>query len=827
VGSGGNLRAIKSLGEEMFKKVIKIFLIIVLVYSFYLLADNLKTEVSSKKRTMWQELLFEDFESGSMPSDWTVIDGNGDGGSWEVGTTDFFESETAPPDSGTAYAFYEDWSQDYASIPGEDLITPKFFTASFDSLKLIYSRGYGAPWGQDDTFRLYWQVFELGSWSSWIKLAEYAHYIAKWDTLCFWIGVNADSAQFMWRYSDHGGQNTAVGIDNVTVKGHLDYGGTHDIAVASLNSPPSLLKLDSAYPVSSTFRNLGDLPMTFDAHTEIVSSSGSPVYFSKDSSNITLLPDSSIEINFGNWIMTIADSCNYISSSTTSDSTVIDDTMGILVLADIDFETDSILMPPPYCDTNIPYDVIARFKNEGRSDYTVNLHSEITLDGNPVFTKDSLNVFITAGDSIDVNFGSVVFDEYGDYECRINTVFPYDIDFSNDSLVSTGRVSPWKIITEKPIKLWGEAVVFDGSYVYVIGGNTSDSTLKSLFIYNPVNKSWSRGSDLPAPLYQIDACLLGDTIYVPGGKTQATYIGENKVLDSLYKYSISSDTWTVSPCPRDSVVYYSCVSANGKVYKIGGYSFKTDEVVGYNWEYEPGKEWIRKTDLIWGRGYMARWVRNDTIYLAGGLGIYDGTYSSTQIYDPMNDIWREDSTFFAYLPYEVWGAHSAIYEGKVYLMGGCRDYNAIDSVLYYDYSNNSWNSYYPLLRGEIYASAVGIEGLGTHCDGIYLFGRSSKGVQALINPQPSAGISEPDEKEPSASNIIVNSNIAINAISFTYKGKKPATVVIRDVTGRVVKEYADVKPEKTLKFGGKGFSTGIYFIGVKENKESEKVVLVR
>ncbi|MEO0293791.1 MAG: T9SS type A sorting domain-containing protein [candidate division WOR-3 bacterium] len=129
------------------------------------------------------------------------------------------------------------------------------------------------------------------------------------------------------------------------------------------------------------------------------------------------------------------------------------------------------------------------------------------------------------------------------------------------------------------------------------------------------------------------------------------------------------------------------------------------------------------------------------------------------------------------------------------------------------------------LRCEIY-TGVGVEELGDSCDGIYLFGGSSKYVQALLNPQP-LGIEEPKEKEHPVSNIILPSHIAANSINFTYKGNKLATLVIRDVLGRVIKEYPDVKPETSLEFGGEGISSGIYFIGVKGNKESEKVVLVR
>ncbi len=817
----------------MFKKIIKILLFFVLVFSVYLLAIELKSEVSSKKRTMWQKLLFEDFESGSIPSDWTVVDGNGDDDSWEINTG---EGTGAPPDFDTAYAFYEDWTQNsYASVPGEDLITPKFFATSFDSIRLIYSMRYSSqPGVYDDTFRLYRRVFEGEEWKSWVNVVQYNYYVNEWDTVSFWIGI-ADSIQFMWRYLDHHQNSIEIGIDNVSVKGHLKYGGTHDIGVVSLNSPTSLVKLDTSYAVSSTFRNIGDSVMTFTAHTEIVSASGSPVYFSSDSNNVTLLPDSSIEIDFGNWTMTIADSCNYISSSTTSDSTDIDDTLGMLVLADIDFKTDTILMPPPYCDTNIPYDVIARFKNEGVSDYTVNLLSEVTLDGSPVFSKDSTDVLIPAGDYIDVNFGSVIFNEYADYECRINTSFPYDIDFSNDSFVSTGRVSPWEIITELPIRLEDEAVVFDGTYVYVIGGNTPDSTLKSTFIYNPLDKSWDRVSDLPVPLCEIDACILGDTIYVPGGETQATYIGEHKILDSLYKYSISYDTWTVSPCPRDSVVYYSCVSANGKVYKIGGRSYKTGGIVGYTREYIPGSGWTNKANMPFPRKIASGWTKNDTIYIAGGLRPPDpGIVSSlTQFYDPMNNLWASDSTLFAYLPYEIWGVSTAMYKGMVYLMSGYGG-KLYDSVFYYNNINNSWEPYYPLLRGEIYVDGVGIEGLGDSCDGIYLFGGSSAGVQALINPQPdidtipdTSGLLTSKPLVDTSGYLVIPSNIALNSVNLTYKGTTPGTVIVRDITGRVVKEYKNIKPETHLSFGDKEISSGIYFVGIKGNEERRKVVLVK
>jgi len=145
-----------------------------------------------------------------------------------------------------------------------------------------------------------------------------------------------------------------------------------------------------------------------------------------------------------------------------------------------------------------------------------------------------------------------------------------------------------------------------------------------------------------------------------------------------------------------------------------------------------------------------------------------------------------------------------------------------------------------LLKGGDYAAGVGIEGLGTECDGIFFFGGRTEPftrdsiVQALINPQPdidttpdTTGILIRDPLVDIEAYLVVPSNIAVNSVNFTYKGNTSGTVIVRDITGRVVKEYKDIKPEKMLKFGGKEISSGIYFIGIEGNEEREKVVLVR
>ncbi|MCK4421354.1 T9SS type A sorting domain-containing protein, partial [candidate division WOR-3 bacterium] len=275
-------------------------------------------------------------------------------------------------------------------------------------------------------------------------------------------------------------------------------GGMYDIGVIALNSPPSLMKLDSAYQVISTMRNFGDSAMTFGVHTEITDLTGTTFYFQYDSNDIYLLPDSTIAVNFGNWTMTTPDDYIYQTYVTTPDSFAGNDTMQTTLQAHIDFMTAEIISPVGMVDLNTPIDVIAKFKNIGLSDRTADLHSDIVHNLANIFTKDSSGVFIAAGDSLEVNFGSVTFTATGSYTHTVYVSTPFDVDLSNDTLSESSYafttydtlLSGWTDAPPTidgsidPVTEWANAGVYDVSDVMGIDPPANPPGSAILYIMN-------------------------------------------------------------------------------------------------------------------------------------------------------------------------------------------------------------------------------------------------------------------------------------------------------------------------------------------------------
>ena len=468
----------------------------------------------------------------------------------------------------------------------------------------------------------------------------------------------------------------------------------------------------------------------------------------------------------------------------------------------------------------------ATYENFGSNPETFDAYYRIDSAGSTIYSQ-TVSLALNPGDDSTYMFPGYISGGIGaTYDIFAYTVLTGDENPNNDTLTQVTVVNAWQIVTNMPQTLMDHAVVFDGNDIYVLGGYNGSSSLDSVFIYSASKGTWSTGASMPADICMFDACVLGDTIYVPGGYSYGT----GAIFDNLYKYSISGNDWTTSAGTGEPAWFYTCAAANGKVYKIGGLDEATSTLWASTWEYTPGAGWTKKTDMSTACELSVKWVKNDTIYIAGGHDGVSSPRNVTQFYDPVGDVWTQDNAQFAYLPKTLWGAGSALYKDTLYVMAGIYNGLVSDSVFYYDDVANAWVPYPTLIQGVYRTDGIGVEGVGAGFDGIYLFGGSTGGFIPITDVQASkilpSGVDE-YTKEEAKSYLSVPMSIGRSEIRFTYNGEVSRNIIVVDITGRIVDRYDNVRPGTALRFGRNGISSGIYFISVEGSRRSSKVTLIR
>jgi len=154
-------------------------------------------------------IMFEDFESGTIPPGWVLVDGSGDGYVWNVGTTSNLEG-FYPPYYGNYYAYFDDYIGCAPSDP-DALQTPPIDISGLAQLWLYFSIGtYYATEYDSVVVRA---RFDGGSW---IKLKDYDWHIAIVECINLSDYLPADTVEIRWEYWDDDYWDAGVvGIDNV------------------------------------------------------------------------------------------------------------------------------------------------------------------------------------------------------------------------------------------------------------------------------------------------------------------------------------------------------------------------------------------------------------------------------------------------------------------------------------------------------------------------------------------------------------------------------------------------------------------------------------
>ncbi|KAL4885434.1 galactose oxidase [Aspergillus karnatakaensis] len=222
------------------------------------------------------------------------------------------------------------------------------------------------------------------------------------------------------------------------------------------------------------------------------------------------------------------------------------------------------------------------------------------------------------------------------------------------------------------------------------------------------------------PRQEHAAVLVGDEIYVLGGILP--FDGKEYATTNLVqKYNTITKTWTeTAPMPA-ALNHANVAVVDNKIYCLGGLE-AIDETywnaTGKSAVYDPATdEWTVLPGIPEGReiGSAATLVRDDTIYLPGGLAFtnitfdQEGTVSRFTSYNVKTQEWK----ILPDLPAPRDHAGKGIYQDILYILGG-REFgnkNVVSTVFGFNLTSHEWSatSYepMPIARGGVASATIG------------------------------------------------------------------------------------------------------------------------
>jgi DNA-binding CsgD family transcriptional regulator/N-acetylneuraminic acid mutarotase len=210
------------------------------------------------------------------------------------------------------------------------------------------------------------------------------------------------------------------------------------------------------------------------------------------------------------------------------------------------------------------------------------------------------------------------------------------------------------------------AATYSGNF-YLIGGQTATGISNDVIMFDPPQQNWFSMTGKPTAVVDIQAALLGERIYVPGGK-----VGQNQVTGKLEVFDPRQNAWESHAALPTPVSAYAMTAYEGKLYLFGGWDGQ--KYVKSVYRYDPELDrWDRQSDLPEVRGFSAAVSQEGRIIILGGRND-QSALSSVLVYYPNRDVEEENPWESAPdLPEPRYGLTALALANSVYVFGGTAD----------------------------------------------------------------------------------------------------------------------------------------------------------
>jgi N-acetylneuraminic acid mutarotase len=172
---------------------------------------------------------------------------------------------------------------------------------------------------------------------------------------------------------------------------------------------------------------------------------------------------------------------------------------------------------------------------------------------------------------------------------------------------------------------------------------------------------------------------------------------------ALASANVATDSWASKTSMQVARGGLGVAVVKGKIYAIGGSTESgkwpvTNEFVSTNEEYDPETDtWTYKKPMPTPRYCFGIAVYENKIYCIGGR-TDDGVTGANEVYNPETDTWETKEP----MPTVRVGLEANVVNGKIYLIGGSQNVNEV-----YDLETDSWTTRESMpTRVSMYASAV-------------------------------------------------------------------------------------------------------------------------
>ncbi len=202
------------------------------------------------------------------------------------------------------------------------------------------------------------------------------------------------------------------------------------------------------------------------------------------------------------------------------------------------------------------------------------------------------------------------------------------------------------------------------SSIYIIGGETPSGVTGSTLRIQVGQKQWQKLIDKPTPVADAQAALVGERIYVPGGR-----LASGQPSRGLEVYDLRLGRWETLASLPVALSGYALAAVDGRLYLFGGWDGQ--QIVNTVYSYDPESDtWQAGTPMSSRRAFAAAVALEGRILLVGGT---DGArpLDTVQMYYPQRDQagdnpWEDHSP----LPEPRSAVGAAAIGGQVYVFGG-------------------------------------------------------------------------------------------------------------------------------------------------------------